>query len=252
LVCWSQHRKRHEQRQRPPRQAPEATTALVALLPRVRPVASVIRLGGRPLRSVGRLWPERRGLVPGATRCQHRDDLRAVAGTGGHTHLDRLDLRGPHDLRHNFATWLEDDGIPARVIDEVMGHAPSRPSAFALDAARPMAPSTGTPRRRWRPGVITRVLEVPASEFVPDELLPAVEIEHPTVRAVRLLLSAHEATGALLADEPADGGPAEGSDELPMRIWELVHGSRYDELATLLPVELPALERAARRRTGAA
>ncbi len=27
-----------------------------------------------------------------------------------------------HDLRHTFATWLEDGGIPARVIDELMGH----------------------------------------------------------------------------------------------------------------------------------
>jgi hypothetical protein len=32
--------------------------------------------------------------------------------------------RGParaHDFGHTFATWLEDAGIPARVIDEVMG-----------------------------------------------------------------------------------------------------------------------------------
>jgi integrase len=27
-----------------------------------------------------------------------------------------------HDLRHTYATWLEDAGIPARVIDELMGH----------------------------------------------------------------------------------------------------------------------------------
>jgi integrase len=33
-----------------------------------------------------------------------------------------LQLRGPHDLRHSFSTWLEDDGIPSRVIDELMGH----------------------------------------------------------------------------------------------------------------------------------
>jgi integrase len=36
--------------------------------------------------------------------------------------LHHLQLRGPHGLRHTFATWLEDDGIPARVIDELMGH----------------------------------------------------------------------------------------------------------------------------------
>jgi integrase len=39
--------------------------------------------------------------------------------------LDHLQLRGPHDLRHTFSTWLEDAGIPARVIDELMGHAGS-------------------------------------------------------------------------------------------------------------------------------
>jgi integrase len=37
-----------------------------------------------------------------------------------------LKLRGPHDLRHTFSTWLEDAGIPARVIDELMGHAGGR------------------------------------------------------------------------------------------------------------------------------
>jgi integrase len=36
--------------------------------------------------------------------------------------LDAVDLHGAHDFRHTFATWLEDAGIPARVIDEVMGH----------------------------------------------------------------------------------------------------------------------------------
>jgi integrase len=36
--------------------------------------------------------------------------------------LGAVDLHGAHDLRHTFATWLEDAGIPARVIDELMGH----------------------------------------------------------------------------------------------------------------------------------
>jgi hypothetical protein len=40
--------------------------------------------------------------------------------------LDGLKLRGPHDLRHTFSTWLEDAGIPVRVIDELMGHAGGR------------------------------------------------------------------------------------------------------------------------------
>jgi integrase len=28
--------------------------------------------------------------------------------------LDHLQLRGPHDFRHTFSTWLEDAGLPAR------------------------------------------------------------------------------------------------------------------------------------------
>ena len=47
-------------------------------------------------------------------RVYHR--IAARAGLAG------LDLHGLHDLRHTFATWLEDGGIPARVIDELMGH----------------------------------------------------------------------------------------------------------------------------------
>ncbi|HZD01172.1 MAG TPA: tyrosine-type recombinase/integrase [Actinomycetes bacterium] len=47
---------------------------------------------------------------------------RVVARTRG---LDHLDLHGPHDLRHTYATWLEEAGIPSRVIDELMGHSGS-------------------------------------------------------------------------------------------------------------------------------
>jgi integrase len=36
--------------------------------------------------------------------------------------LEAVDLHGTHDLRCTFSTWLEDAGIPARVIDELMGH----------------------------------------------------------------------------------------------------------------------------------
>jgi integrase len=49
--------------------------------------------------------------------------------------LDAVDLRGAHDFRHTFATWLEDDGIPARVIDEIMGHEPSTRGAQHLGSA---------------------------------------------------------------------------------------------------------------------
>jgi integrase len=45
--------------------------------------------------------------------------------------LAHLNLRGPHDLRHTFATWLEDAAIPSRVIDELMGHASGRRDRIA-------------------------------------------------------------------------------------------------------------------------
>ena len=42
-----------------------------------------------------------------------------------HSLLERVNLHGAHDFRHTYATWLEDAGVPARVIDELMGHQPS-------------------------------------------------------------------------------------------------------------------------------
>ena len=53
-------------------------------------------------------------------------------------HLVGRDLRGPHDLRHTFATWLEDDGIPTRVIDELMGHAATRRPSWASERGSAM------------------------------------------------------------------------------------------------------------------
>ncbi len=61
--------------------------------------------------------------------------------------LDHLQLRGPHDFRHTFSTWLEDAGIPARVIDELMGHRRSRHGEWT--AAAGSAPATGTPPTPW-------------------------------------------------------------------------------------------------------
>jgi hypothetical protein len=46
----------------------------------------------------------------------------AAMAVAGDPLLEAVDLHGAHDFRHTFATWLEDAGIPARVIDEVMGY----------------------------------------------------------------------------------------------------------------------------------
>jgi integrase len=69
------------------------------------------------------------GIPRGARAPLSTNNLRrvykaAVETAGGD--LAHLDLRGPHDLRHTFATWLEEAAIPSRVIDELMGHAGGR------------------------------------------------------------------------------------------------------------------------------
>jgi len=45
-----------------------------------------------------------------------------VPSPPGNGLLRDLEVHGPHDFRHTLSTWLEEAGIPARVIDEVMGH----------------------------------------------------------------------------------------------------------------------------------
>jgi integrase len=62
-----------------------------------------------------------------------------------------LDLHGPHDLRHTFATWLEDAGIPSRVIDELMGHTGGRRQGRA--SGSPM----GRVYRETTPTMLARV-----------------------------------------------------------------------------------------------
>jgi integrase len=59
--------------------------------------------------------------------------------------LANLRLRGPHNLRHTFSTWLEDAGIPARVIDELMGHAGGRHGGGELERRGSLIGS----RYRW-------------------------------------------------------------------------------------------------------
>jgi hypothetical protein len=57
------------------------------------------------------------------------------------------DLHGAHDFRHTSSTWLEDVGIRARVIDELMGDQASgragRPPGSTI------GPLTATPPRSW-------------------------------------------------------------------------------------------------------
>jgi hypothetical protein len=120
------------------------STAGIRVVPLAEVVAEVL----------GHFLPgDRRSLLfPEATRYVLRHGyLRAVRQATKGGYLVGLDLRGPHDLRHTFATWLEDDGIPTRVIDELMGHAATRRPSWASERGSPMGRSTGTRPARWRP-----------------------------------------------------------------------------------------------------
>jgi len=93
--------------------------------------------------------------------------------------LDHLELSGPHDLRHTFATWLEEDGIPARVIDELMGHAGGRRAEHGS--------AIGRIYRETTPEMLARVLAV-----IERRLEVVLTVAHKT-----------RATPARIGDEPA-------------------------------------------------
>jgi integrase len=95
--------------------------------------------------------------VPVGTRTMlSRYNFRRVyqhAVTRASRDLVEVDPHGPHDLRHTFSTWLEDAGIPARVIDELMGHQASGRSG------RHQASAIGAHYRHTTPEMAGRVVE---------------------------------------------------------------------------------------------
>jgi integrase len=101
------------------------------------------------------------GIPRGARAPLSTNNLRRVykaAVEAAGDELVHLDLRGPHDLRHTFATWLEDAAIPSRVIDELMGHASGRRDRSTASSTmgrvyRETTPGDGGPgdRRLGRP-----------------------------------------------------------------------------------------------------
>jgi integrase len=105
-------------RQAGPGQTPET---LRTRIPGVTPTARTVHAALCELRAAGLAVrdPAGDGAEPLWSACEPpRADTFA-----------NLKLRGPHDLRHTFSTWLEDAGIPARVIDELMGHSGGRHGA---------------------------------------------------------------------------------------------------------------------------
>jgi hypothetical protein len=106
-------------RQAGPGQTPET---LRACIPGVTPTAHTVHAALCELRAAGLAT-----LGPGRRR-RRRVKLVGLYATHGR-HLRQPRVARPHDLRHTFSTWLEDAGIPARVIDELMGHADGRRGA---------------------------------------------------------------------------------------------------------------------------
>ncbi len=107
-----------------------ASVRVVPMCEQVRQaIARLLPAGGRADELVfpgpgGSNGIPRGARTPLSTHNLRRVYQAAVAAAGGD--LAHLDLHGPHDLRHTFATWLEDAGIPSRVIDELMGHSGGR------------------------------------------------------------------------------------------------------------------------------
>jgi integrase len=93
--------------------------------------------------------------------------------------LGALRLRGPHDLRHTFATWLEDAGIPARVIDELMGHSGGNRGGAALGHE---GSSIGT-RYRWT----TPEMQARAVAAIEQRLAVSFAVEARLLSGRRLL-----------------------------------------------------------------
>ena len=77
----------------------------------------------------------------------------AALPVAGDPMLDAVELHGAHDLRHTYATWLEDAGIPARVIDELMGHQASSRGGHLRGSA------IGAHYRHTTPEMAARVVE---------------------------------------------------------------------------------------------
>src|SRR6266511_5842199 len=105
-----------------------------------------------------------------------------------------------------------------------------------------------------RISVLTQVagaLNVPVTELSPDPLLQREEAaQHPTVRAVRIALSRHDALPGMFGSRRKVAAPAAGPAELEAgakRAWELTHASRYTELGEFLPASIAEAEAAARR-----
>jgi predicted ArsR family transcriptional regulator len=120
--------------------------------------ARLTAAGRRPIRpaTVAAALGELHAAGLAAVHDHHQDELTgrwAALPVAGDPLLDAVDLHGAHDFRHTYATWLEDAGIPARVIDELMGHQASSRGGHLRGSA------IGAHYRHTTPEMAARVVE---------------------------------------------------------------------------------------------
>jgi integrase len=132
-----------------------ASVRVVPMCDRVREaIARQLADGARPADLVLPGPGGSNGIPRGARAPLSTTNLRRVykaAVEAAGADLAHLDLRGPHDLRHTFATWLEEAAIPSRVIDELMGHASGHRDRGAGGSAM------GRVYRETTPAMVARV-----------------------------------------------------------------------------------------------
>jgi integrase len=88
---------------------------------------------------------------------QHRAQFRSHAAAVAHVARHQAGGLRFHDLRHSYATWLVDDGVPPNMVQRVMGH---ERSSTTLDLYT---------RRTDNSDRILQALEDPGGEAGPDE-----------------------------------------------------------------------------------
>ncbi len=75
-------------------------------------LGAVVQLGRREWEAQ---WADAAGV-------NHTERLRSEAAAINHVVRHQAGGLRFHDLRHSYATWLVDDGVPPNMVQRVMGH----------------------------------------------------------------------------------------------------------------------------------